>query len=239
MNLGKTTVIIPTLNEAEGIGPTIREIVKELVNPEIIVVDAHSTDGTPQIVAGLGAKVLTQSGIGKGNAVAQVLQHVPPDTKWLVMIDGDYSYPATYIPQMIRLISKNSDLAMISGNTRRRPKKFWAHFKRLLTDRFYLVDQCFIFLHHIFNGVNMRDPFSGLRLLRYECIKDFQPKAQGFDIELEMNHYIIKTKKLMILEVPISLRKRLGKIKYGYINAIEIVRRMVVMALEDIIARLF
>ncbi len=238
MNRDKTTVIIPTLNEAEGVGPTIEELVKELGDPVIIVVDGHSVDGTPQIAARLGATVVMQSGRGKGNAVAQALPLVPPDTRWLAIIDGDYSYPATYLPTMMQLISRDPHLAMVSGNTRQKPSSFGAHVKRLLVDRYYLVDQCFTLLHHILNHVNMRDPYSGLRLLRYTCLKDFHPKAQSFDIELEINHYIKQTKQSEILEIPIALRKRLGTIKYGYFNALELIRRMVMMALEDIIARI-
>ena len=235
----KITVIIPTLNEAQGIGPTIQEIKRELRDPFILVIDANSLDGTADIASALGARVVKQLGRGKGRAFAEALPYVPKETKWLVWIDGDYSYPATYIPEMIRVLEQKPNFAMICGNTKRREKTFWPHVKRLLTDRFYLVDRLFILLHHVLNGVDVQDPFSGLRLLRYECIKDFHPKSKGFDIELEMNHYIVKTRKLGIIELPISLRKRLGKIKYGYINAFELLRRMMVMAVEDAMARLF
>ncbi len=235
MNLGKTTVIIPTLNEAEGIGPTIKEIMKELAKSEIIVVDAHSTDRTPQIAARLGTKVLIQSGIGKGNAVAQVLQHVPLDTEWLVMTDGDDTYPFTYVPFMIKLMMYKPEVAMVTGNKSAKPRTFEAHLRKLLTNRFYLEDQVFTLVHHLLNGVHMQDPFTGLRVIRYECIKDFQPKARGFDIEVEINHYILKTKRRKVIEVPIILRKRLGGSKYGFSNAFEIFYRMIAMTLEDIV----
>lgn len=57
--MSDTIVLIPTLNEAQGLRQTIREIVKEVEKAKIIVVDSNSKDGTPEIAAGLGAKVIT------------------------------------------------------------------------------------------------------------------------------------------------------------------------------------
>jgi len=235
MNSGKTTVIIPTLNEAEGIGPTIAEILEELDNPEIIVIDADSTDETQKIAAQLGAKVLRQSGKGKGDAFSQALRYVPKDTEWLVMTDGDHTYPFTYVPSMIRLIKNSPNVAMVTGNKSTKPETFEAHLKKLLTDRYYLEDQAFTLLHRLLNGAHMNDPFTGLRVMRYECIRDFQPKARRFDIEVEINHYIFRTRRSKVVEIPITLRRRLGGSKYGFSQSFEIFQRMVVMALDDII----
>ena len=238
MNFGKATVIIPTLNEAEGIGPTIKEILREVDSPEIIVIDANSVDETRKIAAELGAKVLRQSGRGKGNAFSQALRHVPKDTEWLVMTDGDYTYPFTYVSSMIRLMKDRPGVAMITGNKTAKPETFQGHLRKLLTDRFYLEDQVFTLLHRLLNGARMQDPFTGLRVIRYEYFKDFQPKARKFDIEVEINHYIFKTKELKTIEIPINLRRRLGGSKYGFSDSFEIFYRMVVMALEDIVANL-
>jgi len=235
MDLGRITVLIPTLNEAEGIEPTIKEILEELDNPEIIVIDANSVDETPQIAAKLGAKVLKQVGKGKGSAVAQALHHVSKDIEWLVMTDGDYTYPFACVPLMIKLLTKEPDVAMVTGNKRTKPKTFGAHLRKLLTNRFYLEDEVFILMHRLLDGANMQDPFTGLRVIRYECIRDFQPKAERFDIEVEINHFICKTKRLRIIEVPITLRKRLGGSKYSFSHSLAIFYRMVAMALEDIV----
>jgi len=239
MNLEKTTVIIPTLNEAEGIGPTITEVLKEVDDPRIIVIDANSVDETREIAAELGATVLRQSGSGKGDAVAQALRHVPKDTKWLAMTDGDYTYPFSIVPSVIRLMKGRPDVAMVTGNKSHKPRTFQAHLKKLLTDRYYLEDQVFTLLHRLLNGAHMQDPFTGLRVIRYECIKDFQPKARKFDIEVEINHYILKTTRSKVIEVPITLRKRLGGSKYSFSDSFEIFHRMVVMALGDIVANPF
>ena len=64
----EVTVVIPTLNEAEAIGKVIDEL-KQYGIVNIIVVDGHSTDGTPKIAKEKGVKVIFQEGKGKALAI--------------------------------------------------------------------------------------------------------------------------------------------------------------------------
>ena len=181
----KITVIIPTLNEAQSIELTIEEIKAELGNPKIIVSDACSSDGTPQIAESLGAKVLMQRERGKGKQIALALKYVSPNTEWLVMVDGDYTMPAVYIPLMIGLLQKRRDVAMVTGNRIvYKRKAFWSNFKNGATSfgrrfsRFNFMKHNFlILLHFVLNGVNMEDPLSGMRVIRYKCVKDFSTQG--------------------------------------------------------------
>lgn len=54
----KVTVIFPTKNEAANIGQSIAIVKQNKYKPSVIVVDGHSTDGTPKIAAKSGAKVI-------------------------------------------------------------------------------------------------------------------------------------------------------------------------------------
>lgn len=235
------------MNEGEGIRSTIEEIAKELVTPEIIVVDAKSIDGTPQIAASLGAKVVTQFGKGKGKAIAQILQHMKKDTKWVVITDGDYTYPATYVPYMIKILERSPNVGMVTG-ARLSPKGFFSGKLRLFLTgeistkrlfhylRHYLQHQALILLHRILNGVTLEDPTTGLRVMKYDCAKDFQPKAEGFDIEVEINHYV-RRKGYRIHELPIETRLRLGADKLRYSkHGITILKRIMIMAGEDVVS---
>ena len=235
--MDKVTVIIPTLNEAEGIGPTIQEIIEELKTPEIIVVDAKSVDVTAQIAGRLGAKVVTQLGKGKGKAIAQVLKHIDKDTKWLVITDGDYTYPATYIPYMFKILKGRSDVGMVTGGRLTPFVIGKISIKRLFYYlQHFLQHHAIILLHRILNKVTMEDPTTGLRVIRFNCIKDFQPKAKGFDIEVEINCYV-RRKGYGIVEFPINIRPRLGMDKLRYSkHGPRILMRMVIMHVEDIVS---
>jgi glycosyltransferase involved in cell wall biosynthesis len=63
----RVSVIIPTRNEAQAIGRVIRDLPADLVT-EVIVVDNNSTDGTPEIAARMGARVMTEPRRGYGQA---------------------------------------------------------------------------------------------------------------------------------------------------------------------------
>ena len=65
------SVVIATLNEEEGIGPTIDEMQKVLNNPYLVVVDGNSVDRTIEIAKNMGADVMLQEGKGKGDAMFQ------------------------------------------------------------------------------------------------------------------------------------------------------------------------
>ncbi|MGB7533847.1 MAG: glycosyltransferase [Halobacteriota archaeon] len=66
----QVSVVIPTKNEEKSIGICIQKIQKvfnELqIDGEIIIAD-NSTDNTPEIAKGMGAKVIVQDEYGYGN----------------------------------------------------------------------------------------------------------------------------------------------------------------------------
>ena len=113
-------VIIPALNEAAGIFRTILELKQELQEfggkSTYLVVDGHSTDETGHIAHRLGAVVLEQEGVGKGDAFRQALLHVPESSKYVVLMDADYTYPAEHIPEMVNLMESDPSIGMVSGN---------------------------------------------------------------------------------------------------------------------------
>jgi dolichol-phosphate mannosyltransferase len=86
------------------------------------------------------------------------------------------------------------------------------------------------FTHLLVNGVKMRDPLTGLRVVRWEIIKDWQPKSKGFDLEAEMN-YFVESKGYKIREIPIHYRKRLGEKKLKLRHGFAILRRILAEAL--------
>ena len=62
----RITVVIPCLNEKEGIGKVLRELPAFV--DEVVVVDNGSTDGTAVVALQLGAHVVTELHRGYGRA---------------------------------------------------------------------------------------------------------------------------------------------------------------------------
>jgi len=85
MNKEDVCILIPTLNEGKTIGGMVSEF-RSMGFSNILVIDGHSKDGTVKIAEKEGAKVILQSGKGKGQAVTQAFQVIK--SKYVVMIDG-------------------------------------------------------------------------------------------------------------------------------------------------------
>jgi len=100
--------------------------------------------------------------------------------------------------------------------------------------RVYLYDEPKIFLfgnkiirlaHLVLNRVNVRDPLSGLRIIRLNVLENGKLLSKGFDIEIELN-CLVKRKGFQIYEVPIGYRQRVGVKKLRIHHAINIFKRI-------------
>jgi hypothetical protein len=82
------------------------------------------------------------------------------------------------------------------------------------------------------NGVKMQDPLTGLRVARWEILKNWNPKSISFDIEVELNYYI-ERKGYQVKEIPIHYRERLGKKKLKFRHGVTILKRIIMERFND------
>lgn len=217
------SVVIATLNEEQGIGPTIGEMQKVLNNPYMVVVDGNSVDRTLEIAKNMGADVMLQEGRGKGDAMFQGMKGLTSKVPYIVFTDADYTYPAEYIPKMVEILENNPKVGMVIGN--RFKGKY--NLSKSITNPFYVGNKMLAFAQLVMNGVKLGDPLSGLRVVRSEALDGWKPKSKGFDVEAEMNA-IIERKGYRIIEVPIDYRSRMGEKKLKLRHGLGIMKRIVV-----------
>jgi glycosyltransferase involved in cell wall biosynthesis len=91
------SVVIPTWNEAAGIAYTLRSVPS--IVDEVVVVDAFSKDGTPDIARANGARVFSEVRRGYGRAFKTGFNGARGDI--LVSADGDGTYPLGVIPELL------------------------------------------------------------------------------------------------------------------------------------------
>jgi dolichol-phosphate mannosyltransferase len=216
-----TVVVIATLNEEEGIGPTISEFKKILEDSMYLVVDGNSTDRTVEIAKELGADVFVQEGRGKGNAISQAIDRISHDPEYAVFTDADFTYPAKYVLEMIRILEEKPNVGMVLGN----------RFNHLLTsvamkNPFYMGNRLLAVTQRVLNGVDLNDPLTGLRVVRWEILKGWKPESKGFDIEAEMNH-LVEHQGYQIVEISVPYRVRLGEKKLKLRHGFTIFRRII------------
>lgn len=215
-----TQVIIAALNEEEGIGLTIAELCVHLGSSRILVVDGRSTDRTVEVAKNMGASLLFQEGVGKGDAFAKAIEGIDLDTDYVIVTDADFTYPAEYIPEMIQILQENPSVGMVCGD------RFTEDLdSRAVHDVFYFGNRLIALAHNLLNGVNLADPLSGLRVVRAEILRDWKVKSKGFDLEVELNH-LVEREGFGIVEVPIRYRERLGEKKLKVRHGVEILRRI-------------
>jgi dolichol-phosphate mannosyltransferase len=215
------SVVIATLNEEEGIGPTIGEMQRVLNNPYLVVVDGNSVDRTIEIAKNMGADVMLQEGKGKGDAMFQGMKDLTTKVPYIVFTDADYTYPAEYVPQMLEVLEQHPEVGMVIGN------RFKGHYNtsKSVFNPFYVGNKLLAFAQLVMNGVKLDDPLSGLRVVRSEVISGWRPKSKGFDVEAEMNA-LVERKGYRIMEVPIDYRSRMGEKKLKLRHGLGIMKRI-------------
>ena len=168
----------------------------------------------------MGAEIYVQDGLGKGDAVAKAISHIDPAVDYVVLTDADYTYPAAYIPAMIKILKNTPEVGMVCGN------RFNGYEEKTASSSiFYVGNQFIAFAHNLLNGVTLADPLTGLRVVRADILRKWQVQSKGFDIEVELNHHV-EREGFDIVEVPINYRERLGQKKLGIKNGAEIFKRI-------------
>ncbi|HOI61025.1 MAG TPA: S-layer glycoprotein N-glycosyltransferase AglJ, partial [Methanoculleus sp.] len=168
-------IFIPTLNEA----PTIAELIgefKERGFRHILVMDGHSTDGTPDIARAAGAVVRTQTGRGKGNAIIEAVAII--DKPYVLMLDGDGTYAPDDAERMLDPLGLGFD--HVIGDRLAGPEG--EAFTRLNL----LGNQILNLMFKLAHGRDLHDILSGYRAFTLPSIRQMTLKESGFEIETEM-----------------------------------------------------
>jgi glycosyltransferase involved in cell wall biosynthesis len=219
-------VIMAALNEEEGIGPTIAEIKDYLDSPFCLVIDGHSEDSTVKIAEAMGAKVIPQRGRGKGDAIATAITHSKSlNIEYAALIDADFTYPAEYLPSMVELLEKDPETGMVCGNRFNGGSDAGA-----MNSMFDSGNRLLAITHSLMNGIGLYDPLTGLRVIRWNTLREWKPRSKGFDIEIELNCYIDK-RGYKIAEMPIRYRARLGEKKLKMRHGFTVLRRIMIESL--------
>jgi glycosyltransferase involved in cell wall biosynthesis len=199
----RVSVIIPTHNEADAIERVLADLPSDLTT-EVIVVDSNSTDGTPEIAARMGARVVQEPRRGYGRACLTGLAAAnSPDV--VVFLDGDYSDRPSELPILLAPITEGrADITLGSR----------LHESRLpgaLPWHQVFGNRLAAFLIRIFYGLKIRDlgPFRAGRadVLRALALEE---TTYGWAVEMILKGTMAGYR---VVEVPVSYYPRIGQSK--------------------------
>lgn len=209
-------VLVPALNEEHGIGQVLEgiptaDLERMRCDPQILVVDGASTDGTREVARALGAKVFVQKGRGKGTGVRQAMHHLLTEASdsrsplYVVMLDADGTYPAEDIPRFLAALRAGFDVVVGSrflGDVR----------DDAMTRLNRLGNQGLSLLARTLYGVPITDVCTGMWGFSREFLERCDFEAKGFELEAEIYAFAALC-HARIAEVPIEYRPRVGDAK--------------------------
>jgi len=206
----KVSILLPTLNEEEGIGVTIDSIKKEEFEKrgwelEIVIVDGNTTDRTREIAKEKGAKIIIEPRKGYGRAYKTGLAKVDGDV--IVTGDADGTYPFDKAHEYVDLLLKEN-LDFITTNRFAELKHGAMSFKHFVGN--FILS----FTLRLLYGIKLKDSQSGMWIIRREALKKIKPLEEFHDgmpfseeIKIEM------FKKVKAKEIPSCLYRRKGVAK--------------------------
>jgi glycosyltransferase involved in cell wall biosynthesis len=193
-------VIIPALNERESIGGVVRSMPWAQI-AECLVVDNGSTDGTGEIAAAAGARVIT-SRRGYGAACSAGAAAAMARSNILVLMDGDGSDVVDDMQRLVAPIEAGEADFVIGSRTRGRREP-----GSMLPSQVFAGKFVGLLLRGLY-GVRYTDmgPFRAIRRSSLEQLK-MTEMTYGWNLEMQVK---AARQGLRIREIAVDYRCRSG-----------------------------
>ena len=198
----KITVIIPCLNEEQGIEKVLRKM-PEFVD-QVIVVDNGSTDRTTDVAQSLGAQVIRENVRGYGRAYKRGFSFAEGDL--IVTLDGDHSYPPDAISYLLEAFL-HLDIDFLNASRFPVRDKHAMSFKHKFGNFVLSVATSLLYFRWV------RDSQSGMWVFRRSILKDMKLESDGMAFSEEIKIEALKHPKIRFAEISILYTSRLGEIK--------------------------
>ncbi len=198
----RITVIIPCLNEEQGIERVLRAM-PEFVD-EIIVVDNASTDRTSEVARSLGAMVIREEVRGYGRSYKRGFACATGDI--IVTLDGDHSYPVDALSYLLEaFLHLEVDFLNTSRFPVRDPRAM--SFKHKFGNWVLSLATSVLFFRWV------RDSQSGMWVLRRNILKEMKLISDGMAFSEEIKIEAIRNPRIRFGEISIQYSSRLGEVK--------------------------
>lgn len=205
----KVTILIPTLNEEQGIGPTLASVNKDAFaalghDVEFMVIDGNSKDRTREEAEALGATVIVDERKGYGRAYKTGFASVKEGI--IVTGDADGTYPFDQCHHYVQLLL-DEDQEFLTAN------RYADLGPGSMSAKHHLGNWVLSTTMRLLFWVKAKDSQSGMWIIRRECLEkipfDSLPDGMAFSQEIKIE--ALKRKNVKAKEIAGSLRARIGE----------------------------
>ena len=198
----KITIVIPCLNEEEGIHEVLARVPGFV--DEVIVVDNDSTDRTAAIARKWGARVVEETVRGYGRAYKTGLFHAQGDI--IVTLDGDRSYPVDSVSYLLEALL-NSRVGFISASRFPIQDPESMSFKNMVGNRVLSLIMSLLYFRWI------HDSQSGMWIFYKESLKKMNLRSDEMAFSEEIKIEALCNPQIGFREIPINYSNRAGEEK--------------------------
>jgi len=198
----EVSVIIPCLNERTTIGLCVAKargaFTRLGMAGEVVVADNGSTDGSREVAAAAGARVILEERKGYGSAL--LAGFAKAKGRYLVMGDADDTYDFTDLDGFVRPLHSGFDVVMgdrLHGKVE--PGAMPWHHRHIGVPILSFV------LNRLF-GAKIRDAHCGMRSITREAYAKLKLRTTGMEFASEMLIRAARA-RLRIAQIPIVLHK--------------------------------
>jgi len=199
------SIVMPCLNEADTVATCVRKAFDALnkagIDGEVIVADNGSTDGSREIAASLGARVIPVERKGYGSALMGGITAARGE--YVLMGDADDSYDFGDIPRFVAKLREGHDIVQgcrlpAGGGTIAKGAMPWSHR--------WIGNPMFSILTRWWFHAPIHDVYCGMRGFKKSWWDRLDQRCTGMEFATEM---ILKGARFNanFAEVPITLHK--------------------------------
>jgi glycosyltransferase involved in cell wall biosynthesis len=202
------SVVIPCLNESETIATCVikarRSMERAGLRGEVVVADNGSVDGSPEIAATAGARVVHETRKGYGSAY--LAGFAAARGRFIVMGDGDDTYDFDEVDKFVEPLQDGADMVMGSRLRGTIHKGAMPPLHR------YVGNPVLTGILNLFYRSGVSDAHCGMRAFKRDALRSLDLRTSGMEFASEM---VIRASKagLKIDEIPIEYHPRRGESK--------------------------
>ena len=215
----RITVIIPCLNEEQGIESVLRRM-PDFVD-QVIVVDNGSTDRTSEVAHSFGAEVIREPVRGYGRSYKRGFTCATGDL--IVTLDGDHSYPPDAISYLLEAFL-HLEVDFLNAS------RFPVRDSRAMSFKHKFGNWMLSLAMSILYFRWVRDSQSGMWVFRRSILKNMRLESDGMAFSEEIKIEALKNSRVRFAEISIMYTSRLGEIKLnpwrdGFYNLFFLVKK--------------